>query len=366
MSGKNKSAKIIVLLILVALAVIGVLFAQGKIPLGSGSGDDVAKSDDKSSPPVEGDFVVAKFDGGELKKSEIDAELAAALPAGQNFDYESLPPAMQENIIKSLVSKKITLAEAEKANVFASPELEKKIKQARESFAIDFFLREKAKQLVSEDQVKQSYDEKVKNFSGVDQAKASHILVKTKEEADKIYKEIKAGADFAELAKKHSADPASGANGGDLGTFTKDQMVKEFSDAVFALKAGEVSSPVKSDFGWHIIKLAEITKTQAPSFEEVKEALRSELEMKAMGEYYNSGFTRANGQLLNADGTVKSAEPAQQVMPEAGTPESLPQAEPQAQPSDAQSENPSSGDGVKVENAPDATAAPVEPVKQGQ
>ena len=102
-------------------------------------------------------------------------------------------------------------------------------------------------------------EQESKTGVSIERVRASHILVSTKEEADKIFSELKSGKDFAELAKKYSKCPSS-KNGGDLGFFGKGQMVKEFEDAAFSLKIEEVSNPVKTQFGYHIIKVTSITK----------------------------------------------------------------------------------------------------------
>lgn len=102
---------------------------------------------------------------------------------------------------------------------------------------------------------------------------AAHILVKTKEEADAIEKELKDGADFGTLAEQKSTDPTSGPNKGDLGWFQADQMVPPFAEAVKALKKGEISAPVQTGFGWHVIKLIDSREVTPPKFDEIKDQL---------------------------------------------------------------------------------------------
>lgn len=102
---------------------------------------------------------------------------------------------------------------------------------------------------------------------------AAHILVKTKEEADAIEKQLKDGADFGQLAEQKSTDPTSGPNKGDLGWFQADQMVPPFAEAVKALKKGEISAPVQTSFGWHVIKLIDSREATPPKFDEVKDQL---------------------------------------------------------------------------------------------
>src|SRR5690606_15070132 len=114
------------------------------------------------------------------------------------------------------------------------------------------------------------YDDKVQMIPKEDEVNARHILVDSEEKAKEVFEKIGQGEAFAKLAEAYSNDPGSKADGGNLGYFTKGQMVKEFEDAAFALKKGEVSKPIKSKFGWHIIKVEDRRMKPPPSFDEVK------------------------------------------------------------------------------------------------
>ncbi len=128
--------------------------------------------------------------------------------------------------------------------------------------------------------VQAAYDAYAKAFQAQDEVHAEHILVKTQDEANAIEQQLAGGAKFEDLAKSKSIDTGSGANGGDLGFFSKGQMVKPFEDAAFALKPGEVSQPVQSQFGWHIIKLIETRKTQPQTIDQVGPQLQQQLLFK--------------------------------------------------------------------------------------
>src|SRR5436305_12581323 len=121
-------------------------------------------------------------------------------------------------------------------------------------------------------------------MSGEQEVHARHILVETEDQAKKVAEDLKKGADFAELAKKESKDPGA-SDGGDLGFFTKDQMVPEFSTVAFALEPGKISDPVKSQFGWHIIKVEEKRARKAPDFEQVKPQIETYVTRKAQADY---------------------------------------------------------------------------------
>ncbi|MBY6056369.1 peptidylprolyl isomerase [Leisingera daeponensis] len=135
----------------------------------------------------------------------------------------------------------------------------------------------------SEGKLRAAYDDKYSTGEGGDEFHAAHILVESEEDALEVKAELDAGADFATLAKERSTGP-SGPNGGDLGWFTTGRMVPEFEQAVLKLRSGEVSGPVQTQFGWHIILLNERRKTEAPEFEEVRAELADELRKNAIDQ----------------------------------------------------------------------------------
>ncbi len=133
----------------------------------------------------------------------------------------------------------------------------------------------------TEDKVKAAYEKKYLNQPRETEYKASHILVKTEDEAKELVKTLEGGADFAELAKEKSTGP-SGARGGDLGWFTPEKMVPEFGNAVKTMKAGGISDPIQTQFGWHVIKLFESREVAPPTLEEVRTTIESDLEDAAL------------------------------------------------------------------------------------
>jgi peptidyl-prolyl cis-trans isomerase C len=132
---------------------------------------------------------------------------------------------------------------------------------------------------------------------------ARHILVKTEAEAKQIIGRLEHGGDFAKLAKDKSIDPAGKESGGDLGWFTKDQMVPEFANAAFALKKGEFTkTPVKTRFGWHIIKLVDRRAAPPPAFEEAKRQIAAKEESEAIASKVKELRAAAKIEILGADG----------------------------------------------------------------
>lgn len=131
---------------------------------------------------------------------------------------------------------------------------------------------------VTEEALQAAWDARFKDAAPATEYNAAHILVDTEERAAELKAEIEGGADFAELARAHSTDPGSGPAGGELGWFGLGMMVKPFEDAVVALEPGQISDPVQSQFGWHIVKLTETREATPPTLDEVRDELAAEIE----------------------------------------------------------------------------------------
>jgi peptidyl-prolyl cis-trans isomerase C len=149
---------------------------------------------------------------------------------------------------------------------------------------MDSLLAQEGKAATTDEAMKKVYEDAAKQITGEQEVRARHILVETEDEAKAVKAELDKGADFAELAKKKSKDPGA-SDGGDLGFFTKDQMVPEFSAVAFALEPGKISDPVKSQFGWHIIKVEEKRNRKPPEFDQVKSQIEAYVTRKAQADY---------------------------------------------------------------------------------
>ncbi|MDG3440076.1 peptidylprolyl isomerase [Nitrospirillum amazonense] len=214
------------------------------------------------------DPVVARVNGKEIHRSEVLAEYSQ-LPAQtqQQIHLNEAYPRVLEN----LVTARLLADAGYKDKLQDSKEVKTELKHAEERFVQQAYIRKQVDARMNEALLKKKYDEMVKAMPAEDEVRARHILVKTKEEADALIKQIQGGADFAKLASEQQIDKNSAASAGDLGYFTKGDMVAPFADAAFAMKPGEVSkTPVKTDFGWHVIKVEDRRKRQAPPFEQVK------------------------------------------------------------------------------------------------
>ena len=210
-----------------------------------------------------------------------DADLAVA----EQDLASGLPPQMtpeqkRDYLLSYAIDLKLAAAEAEKQKLVAQADIDRRLAYYRQKILMEQLLAKSAKDAASDEAMKKLYDETAKTIKPEDEVRARHILVENEADAKKAYDRVKGGEDFAKVAKELSKDPGS-SDGGDLGWFTKDRMVKEFADAAFALKPGEVSQPVKSQFGWHIIKLEERRQKAVPTFDQVKPQIADYLTRKA-------------------------------------------------------------------------------------
>ena len=249
-----------------------------------------------------GDPVVGKVNGIDIRLSEVDAAIAE-LPA----QYRDLPrDTLFTSVLQQIVDRHLISAAAAKGGFDKDPEVQKRIAEARDRVLQQAFLNKAVDADVTDAKVKATYDDMLKKMPPQEEVRARHILVKTEDEAKAIAKEIAGGADFAKLADEKSADGGA-KNGGDLGYFTREQMVSEFSDAAFKLKKGEVSAPVKSAFGWHVIKLEDRRTVQPPPLDQVREDIRNQLAQGAIARTIDDLRKDAKIETFNPDGTPAAA-----------------------------------------------------------
>lgn len=227
--------------------------------------------------------VIAQVNGSEITKPELERVLSqfTGLPNAQLGDY---PEDFQKELLNKYIEKKLLVEAAKDAGLQKDEQIQAQLQEA-EDFLIEQKLLEKiVAEENSEEKMQALYDELVEPRKGEMEVKASHILLKTEEEAKKVAAKLKAGAKFDKLAEEFSIDPGSKIIGGDLGYFTKEKMIPEFSDKAFAMKKGEVSEPVQTAFGWHIIKVEDSRELEIPDFKEAKPALSKELARRAVEE----------------------------------------------------------------------------------
>jgi peptidyl-prolyl cis-trans isomerase C len=236
---------------------------------------------------------IAIVNGKPVPKARADALIKQVQlqAAAQN---QQLPPDIEQRVRDKVVMDEIFTQEAEKRGLTASSDYKFQMEQARQSVLTKLLTQDFVKKNpVSDDDVRADY-EKFKAQSAGTEYRARHILVEKEEDAKALIAQIKGGASFEELAKKNSKDPGSGANGGDLDFAAAGSYVPEFSQAMVKLKKGEMTQePVKTQFGYHIIRLDDTRDAQFPPFDDVKGQLKQRMEQQKLGAFVEEVRTKA-------------------------------------------------------------------------
>jgi peptidyl-prolyl cis-trans isomerase C len=196
-----------------------------------------------------------------------------------------ITPDVEAQIKEEVIAREIFMQEAQKRSLDATDEYKAQIELARQTILIrELFADFQKTNAVTDADVQAEYDKFVA-ANGGKEYRARHILVDTKEQAEAILASLKKGGKFEDIAKKQSKDPGSGANGGDLDWAAAGNYVKEFSDAMVALTKGQVSGPVQSQFGFHIIRLDDVREAQLPSLEDVKPQIAQQLQQQRLAAF---------------------------------------------------------------------------------
>jgi peptidyl-prolyl cis-trans isomerase C len=268
-----------------------------------------ARAQDAAADPV-----VATVNGAQIHKSDVEAAYET-LPQ----QYRQMPlEAIFEPLLDRVIDSRLLLAEADERNLAEEPEVQAEIEQARENVLRDSLVEQAIEQGTSEERLRAAYDS-MKSQPGFasEETRASHILLASEAEAQEVLKQLEGGADFAALAKEKSTDPSAKTNAGDLGYFKRDQMVPEFAEAAFTIEPGTVGkAPVKSQFGWHVIRVEDRRQT-VPSFEEKQPELREQLAREIVTALLTDVREGASIERFNLDGTPKAAAPADPTAPAA-------------------------------------------------
>jgi peptidyl-prolyl cis-trans isomerase C len=248
-----------------------------------------------SLPATADDLVIARVNGVDIKQSDLDfasTELGSAL--AKNTPEERKKMLVQYIIANEIMAEAATEGGLDKAQNFAD-----RMRYYQRRALRDAFFEAKIRDAVSEDAAKKIYDENIRDMKPKQRVHARHILVDTEAEAKELVDRLKKGEDFAALAKEKSKD--ANANDGDLGFFTEGQMVKPFEDAAFALEVGEISEPVHTQFGWHIIKIEEKGNLPLPTFDEAKASIIAQLTAQKAQEVVDGLHNQAKIEYLDPE-----------------------------------------------------------------
>jgi peptidyl-prolyl cis-trans isomerase C len=240
--------------------------------------------------------VLATVNGEKITKAEVNQLLKA-----QRVTYDQLPAQYKQKVLDDIISQALLIQKAEKSGIENTKEFKKELAKVKRQVALRLFLKQKLASIAVSNSEAKAFYEKNKDlmFKQPAQVKARHILVKTKEEADKIIAELrktpksKLEAKFIELAKKDSVGP-SGKMGGELGWFSKDKMIPAFSEAAFKLNKGDITlQPVHTRFGWHVIYVEDKKAGGYASFEKVKSMIIEQLKVKKLKKYVDGVKAKA-------------------------------------------------------------------------
>ncbi len=266
----------------------------------------------KPAAQAPADPVIATVNGRPIRASELaiaDEDIGPGLSQVQG-------PQRIEYVLSFLTDMTLLAQAAEAQKLDQTPDFQQRLAYARTKALMEALMLAEAKKAVTEEAKRKTYEEFVASNKPETEVRARHILVDDEAKAKEIAAKAKGGADFATLAKENSKDSAE--DGGDLGYFTKDQMVPEFAEAAFKLEKGQVSDPVKSQFGWHVIKVEDKRQKPVPTYEQVSDQLDQYLVRKAQTDLVTR--LRADAKIEKAsapEGAAPAAAPAAPATPAA-------------------------------------------------
>ncbi len=248
------------------------------------------------------DRTAARVGGQTISRADVMA--AEYMLPGQ---YRNAPPDVLYGVLlEEVVDSRLLAIEARKQKIHDDPDLKRRLARIEEQLLREAFIQRYVTRQLPEAVQRKKYDELVATVPRPEEVRARHILVKTKEEAEAVLKQLRGGADFAQLAKEKSADGSAG-QGGDLGYFAKDTMVGPFAEAAFAAKAGElVPNPVETRLGWHVIKVEDRRLAPTPSFEEIKDDLFVQLSREAVLALLVKLKSETKVEYFNYDGSLRA------------------------------------------------------------
>ena len=258
------------------------------------------------------DPVVAKVGNEQIFASEL-SEAAQSLPE----ELRGMPPQMlYPMLLDQLVDRKAIVLKARKEGLEADPAVKRQVARATDTAMQNLLLTRTIAPSLTDDAIKARYDRDVAGKPGEEEVHAAHILVADEDKARAIIAEIKAGKDFAELAKENSTDPSAKTNNGDLGFFKKADMLPEFADAAFGLKPNEITqTPIKTRFGFHVIKLIERRTAPAPELDTVRDDIRQSMIQEGVTKVLAEAKQGLVVQKFNQDGTPMTDAPAAATAP---------------------------------------------------
>jgi peptidyl-prolyl cis-trans isomerase C len=247
--------------------------------------------------------MLAKVNGDPIHLSDLQAA-AQSFPQARNMPPQQLIPVLLEQLIDA----RALLLKAQATGLDKEPDVQKALKSAQDRALESAYLTHVIRPQVSDDAVKAKYDAEYANKPGEMEIHARHILVPDEATAKKIIAQLQKGGDFAALSTQYSKDPGAAQQGGDLGFFKKGDMVPEFANVAFSLKDNEIApTPVKTQFGYHVIQVLGRRTASPPSFDDVKDQIRQEMVQAAIQKEVASAKQGLTVERFNPDGSAVRA-----------------------------------------------------------
>jgi peptidyl-prolyl cis-trans isomerase C len=254
-----------------------------------------------------GDPVVAHVNNTDVHRSEVIEAMRGLPPQAQQQPLEKIYPYVLDEMVATIVVSQA----ARKAKVADDPEVKKRLALVQDQVIAQSYIQKLVEKGVTEPMLKTRYDKYLKDAPPRDEVSARHVLLGNEADAKAVIEELKKGGDFAKLAQEKTTDPAGKTSGGDLGYFTKDEMVGEFAEAAFKLKPGEFTqTPVHTQFGWHVIKVEDRRTAKPPTFEQIRPQLFRDASREIVDAKMKELRTAAKIEVFNFDGSKLGAPAA--------------------------------------------------------
>jgi len=248
---------------------------------------------------ADADPVVASVNGKDIHRSAV-IEAQQGIPQLRQMPLEMV----YEQLLDHVVTAQLLLDQAKKQKLEDDPAVKTAFKEAQARILQQAYLAKRVDADISEDAIKKRYEDLTKTTQPKEEVKVRHILVESEEAAKTVIADLKSGVKFEDEAKAKTKDPSGAANGGDLGYIGKGDTVPEFADAAFKLKPGEITeTPVKTQFGWHVIKAEDRRMAPPPSYDEAKPGIKNELAQQDVQKVIDGLKKSAQVKKFNIDGS---------------------------------------------------------------
>lgn len=244
--------------------------------------------------------VVGQYNGYNVTEEEVMRQFKSIIDTqseNKGKTFLQLDQKLQELLVRSYINQKLFEQEADKLDIKKSETFKSKLKMAESQMLQQELIERYLQKTLTQQMIDDEYDVLIKNLKGQREIKVSHILVDTEEKSKEIKKKLNKGSNFEDLAKELSKDEGSRVNNGELGYVLKGQLVPEFENKAFSMKKGEISEPIKTQFGWHIIKLIDSRIVELPTKKQAESGIKGKLSREAIEKYFTQLAQEANVQI---------------------------------------------------------------------